>query len=165
MTRIALLLTLLLPLGASPAAANQFVTSHGTVMHGGHVHGAFGFNRFPFFFRSGTVVNGTFFPFFPARSFFLQAGTFPFPVFTPTTPFTPFTPFPSFFPLGTADGLIDTAAAGAPAGLPPVIIMVSPPQAAPPKPRRPEQEARATVEKTPEGVTVVRGPGSRHIAP
>lgn len=162
MTRIALLLTLLLPLGASPAAANQFVTSNGMSMHGGHVHGAFRFNRFPFFFRSGTVVNGTFFPFFPARSFFLQAGTFPFPVFTPTTPFAPFS---SFFPLGTADGFIDTAAEGAPAGLPPVIIMVSPPQAAPPKPRRPATEAHVTVEKTPEGVTVVRGPGSRHIAP
>ena len=163
MTRIALLLTLLLPLGVSPAAANQFVHGSNMAMHGHHAPAAFGFKRFPFFFRSGTVVNGTLFPFFPPRSFFLQAGTFPFPVFTPTAPFTSFAPF---FPLGTADGLlVDTAAAGAPSALPPVIIMVAPPQAAPPKPRRPATEARATVEKTPEGVTVIRGPGSHHIAP
>jgi hypothetical protein len=162
MKRIALLLTLLLPLAAPPAAANQFVASNTTIMHGHHARGAFRFNGFPFFFRSGTVVNGTFFPFFPARSFFLQAGTFPFPVFASTAPFAPFAPF---FPLGTADGLVDTAAAGAPSTLPPVVIMMSPPQAAAPKPRRPAAEERASVEQTPEGVTVIRGPGSRHIAP
>jgi hypothetical protein len=45
---------------------------------------------------------------------------------------------------------------------PPVVVIDREP---PPAPPRPAAEARPSVETTPSGVQIVRGPGSRHVAP
>jgi len=47
----------------------------------------------------------------------------------------------------------------------PEVIVALPPAAPAPAPVTSERDERATVETTPSGVTIVRGPGSHHMAP
>ena len=57
----------------------------------------------------------------------------------------------------------DYVAGGVASGMPPVMMLSEPPGTAPPPPQLPAIEQRPTVETTPEGVAIVRGPGSHHI--
>lgn len=49
-------------------------------------------------------------------------------------------------------------------GTPPVIMLSEPPAMAAPPPQLPAVEQRPSVETTAEGVVIVRGPGSHHLA-
>jgi hypothetical protein len=66
---------------------------------------------------------------------------------------------PVVFPGGFFDGDVIP---GFTSGTPPLLLLSGPP-AAPELPRRSAVEERASVETTPDGVVVVRGPGSRHL--
>jgi hypothetical protein len=150
------LLAGLLAAMAQPAMANRMVV-RGNVAHHHHV-----------FFRHNQVF------FHHHNRIFFSSATNPF-FFSPTfTLASPFIAQP--LPFGTWSGGWGSRAFGgfgAPVALggggfadsgggtvePRVIVVAMPAANAPP--RRPE-EARPTVEETPSGVTIIRGPGSQH---
>jgi hypothetical protein len=164
-----LLLAALIAAVAQPALANQVVV-RGTVLHHNHrnfvvrkhaPHDAFIFGS-PFLFS-----NNAFF----ATSPFAQ-----------TTPFVTTTPFvangPLFSPFFFEGGMFPTSTfgdfsggfggvpvvlggeSGEGGGAEPRVIVVAMPFGGPPP--QPAEPAHATVEQTPFGVTIIRGPGGRH---
>jgi hypothetical protein len=144
-----LLLLALLAFMAPPAMANQNqAVVRGFVPH--HHH---------FLFRNHTH--------------FFSVATTPFftPTFTLASPFIaqplPFGSWPGGSGFGAFGGGFGGPVAFGEGGFPdvgagaePRVIVVAAPFGAPPA-RRAEEE-RATVEQTPSGVTIIRGPGSRH---
>ena len=152
------LLAGLLAVMAQPAMANRMVV-RGNVPHHHHV-----------FFRH----NHVFFRHTHQRVIF-GFGTNPFlfsPTFTLASPFIaqplPFGSWQGGWGSGAFGGFGAPVALGGVGGFadsggaavePRVIVLAMPAANAPP--RRPE-EARPTVEQTPSGVTIIRGPGSQH---
>ncbi|HEX7967860.1 MAG TPA: hypothetical protein VF502_06545 [Stellaceae bacterium] len=82
--------------------------------------------------------------------------------FDPFSPFGFFQPVPSFLLGGVLDSVAGTDAL-APAGTRAPMVMVAPDASDPPRAIRSAVDERPSVETTPEGVVIVRGPGSRHL--
>jgi hypothetical protein len=146
----------LLAVLAQPAMANRMMV-RGNVQHHHHV-----------FFRHNHVF------FHHHNRIFFSSAINPFfsPTFTLASPFIaqplPFSSLPGlssgafgggFFGAPVAFGDVGGFPAGGAAVGTTVIVIAMPAANAPP--RRPE-EARPTVEQTPSGVTIIRGPGSQH---
>ena len=146
------LLAGLIALVAQPAFANQMVV-RGSVPH--HHH--------HFFFRHhNRIVFGS--------PFFFAANPFFSPTFTLSSPFIaqplPFGSWQGGWGSGSLAGGFGTPVAlgevggfpdGAPSSEPRIIVVAAPFGGPPPRPAEP---AHATVEQTPSGVTIIRGPGS-----
>jgi len=139
---------------AQPAMANHMIV-RGSVSHHHHV-----------FFRHNHVF------FHHHNRIFFASAINPFafsPTFTLASPFIaqplPFSTWPGGWGSGAfaggfgALGEVGGFPAGGPAVEPRVIVLAMPAANAPP---RRSEEARPTVEQTPSGVTIIRGPGSQH---
>jgi hypothetical protein len=134
--RASLLVACLLALVASPAAADR--VRHRDADDGLRMH-----RHHSFFSRFSQV--SPFSPFFRLR----HGG--------------PFSPFATTFPIGFDDGFgFGGFDAGAGFGGAPGIVMLNAPPVAAAAPARPMIDDRPSVERTAQGVTIIRGPGSHH---